>query len=816
MPTVTDAEDFERVLAADAYALFGEVRDLAGTLNSAFAEETLAPYAQLGVIPRETTLLREFITRHAEALSSARISFAAQPGRPDLPTVLLRIRLADEQTARALTEPLRRLLRQLSSEPSLQPVVTPAPVAADAVTTTPPPKPAGDSQAAARRASPPVKPADDFALKQHGAALFVSNAEFDVSALKTANDAPMLADSANFQTVRARFAAAPLFVYYNLETADREIRRMTEERALRAKNDSSTQEVESVVAVDPTMSGAMTKNTDAPPDDLTLSDPVPVEAVAAPPVVAAPEAGQEVDLPPTANVDGASEGDINSSIAMPALGLMLPSIMGGANGIVDSLGGAKAMGAGLTIEASEMAVRVMLVTPEGGTIKPVPFMPVLVGGAPAAAHAAAMLPADTDLFFNLSVDLSRSYDEALAAFDAAARRSTGSPEARAANAALGSEDEAGNKAGTSALGINLIEQRYGFKIKDELLASLGGEIAVGVLRAQPPPSTTEPTATVSTAIGTTTIQPAVADQAPTTNGAGEGGTIVIISVTDRERLKRLLPRVLEAAGMKVPAGADSAVVANMFRKQGDIETIQIGGGGDAAAFIGDYLVVATGGASLDRIARIARGEGSSLSSVSEFTSARTWQPRDKLAEAYISGGIAESLFLGERRSLIGVAGELKSYFEQFAGTTPEPFTYALSAEPQGTLHEIRVPRSTLVAFGAYMAADSKHGAKMRNERYAAYSLISLAESEKAYREKHNRYGSIQDLRKAELYWQDDITVTGYQVDLKISADSFRVIATPTEHNVTGRRSFYIDQNGTLRGADHGGRPATAADPEAQP
>lgn len=42
--------------------------------------------------------------------------------------------------------------------------------------------------------------------------------------------------------------------------------------------------------------------------------------------------------------------------------------------------------------------------------------------------------------------------------------------------------------------------------------------------------------------------------------------------------------------------------------------------------------------------------------------------------------------------------------------------------------------------------------------------------------------------------------------------SYRINATPVSYPVNGFRSYYTDQTGVLRGADHGGAPATVNDP----
>ena len=47
--------------------------------------------------------------------------------------------------------------------------------------------------------------------------------------------------------------------------------------------------------------------------------------------------------------------------------------------------------------------------------------------------------------------------------------------------------------------------------------------------------------------------------------------------------------------------------------------------------------------------------------------------------------------------------------------------------------------------------------------------------------------------------------------MTVAGDKYEVTATPTEYGKTGRQSFYLDESGIIRGADHGGEPATVAD-----
>jgi hypothetical protein len=46
--------------------------------------------------------------------------------------------------------------------------------------------------------------------------------------------------------------------------------------------------------------------------------------------------------------------------------------------------------------------------------------------------------------------------------------------------------------------------------------------------------------------------------------------------------------------------------------------------------------------------------------------------------------------------------------------------------------------------------------------------------------------------------------------------AFEATATPKEYGKGGKRSFFIDQTGVVRGDDHGGGAATVADKPVQP
>ena len=81
---------------------------------------------------------------------------------------------------------------------------------------------------------------------------------------------------------------------------------------------------------------------------------------------------------------------------------------------------------------------------------------------------------------------------------------------------------------------------------------------------------------------------------------------------------------------------------------------------------------------------------------------------------------------------------------------------------------------------------------------------------------NGNYGSLGDLRQAGLI--DEALASGqkygyaYTLSVKTSPARFSVMATPRSYRKSGVRSFYVDQVGDIRGADHAGGPATPADP----
>jgi len=111
----------------------------------------------------------------------------------------------------------------------------------------------------------------------------------------------------------------------------------------------------------------------------------------------------------------------------------------------------------------------------------------------------------------------------------------------------------------------------------------------------------------------------------------------------------------------------------------------------------------------------------------------------------------------------------------------------------------------------------------QNERLVVRSLRELAGAQATYNATAGggSYGTFQNLGQAQLI--DAVLATGQKygyyfqmVTIAATATTparYSVSARPNRYRKTGRKSFYIDESGVLRGADKNGAAATVADPE---
>jgi hypothetical protein len=434
----------------------------------------------------------------------------------------------------------------------------------------------------------------------------------------------------------------------------------------------------------------------------------------------------------------------------------------------------ESIGVGLSLEADALVARGLFVNSSADQpLRPVPFFPVLLSGPSIAAEAATVLPADTDIFLSISLDLPQMYDYLASLM-------------KIADHAVSQGD------GKGGFGEQLaeFEKTNNFRIREELLAALGNEIGVGLPGKQ-------------LFGGRVAIErPESADGS---SPPPPSGPVVVIALNDKESLQKLLPRVLNAFGF---AGATEQSVVE---QHGQVEMLTFSNG--TLAFIDRFLVGAPDAATMRRVAD-AYNSGQTLAGSERFREPTSWQSRQAVGQVYVANAILKGMLADATKSIDDIDDPaLRAYLMRL---DPEPgaITHLATRDTDGLMHELRLPKNLLSLFTASQLVSQKLSTIRGNESTAQWKLRLINEAQNSHKESKGRYGTLEELTAAKLL--DDVYASvethGYDIKLSVSGDRFEATATPTGYPKLGRRSYYIDQTGSLRGADTGGKPASESSP----
>jgi hypothetical protein len=400
-----------------------------------------------------------------------------------------------------------------------------------------------------------------------------------------------------------------------------------------------------------------------------------------------------------------------------------------------------------------------------------------------------VLPADTDLLVTASLDLQQMYDYVASMF-------------KLFDMAASSPD----KQGVFDSQVGSFERQYKFRIKEDLLKALGNEIAVALpsemfgVRGRPaaraaPAKDSQPGAAVLSA-------------SPTPLPSRSDAPVILISLNDKRAMQELLPRALEAAGIK---GLNAQ---QLLEKRGQAELVTFTQG--SVAFIDRFLVIAFDPATMNHVVE-AYNAGETLSAADEFRDPVAWRPKQGLGGIFVSNALTKGIVGDVRKDAENLDDELLRNL--VARLDPNPGAVTLAATKDGgLLYELHVPKN-LLSLMSVSGMISQQLAPMRaHEAMVGFELRGLAGRQSEFKEKHGRYASFEELKaeakKDEADGPGGLTpyesrVEGYEIKVSAAGDRFEATATPTGYPKQGRRSFYIDQTGVLRAADLGGRPATA-------
>jgi hypothetical protein len=292
---------------------------------------------------------------------------------------------------------------------------------------------------------------------------------------------------------------------------------------------------------------------------------------------------------------------------------------------------------------------------------------------------------------------------------------------------------------------------------------------------------------------------------------GDASPIFLIGIKDREAARQLMPHVLDGLGF-----GEANLIAQT-EKRGDTELVNYGGL-FAYAFVGNFLIVSDG-VTVRRVID-ANLNQQTLASNDAFRSFRRWQPRQTLGEIYVSPALMAGYQDLVQKQSAGMDPALRDLLMQL-DPAPVAITYALANEGFGALHELHLPKTLVIRMIAGMTtamSAMRQGSPEMNEAIAMSLLRMIATAEATYQatEGNGSFGSLERLAETKLISKEMLDKYGYKIDLTVSGDQFEATATPVEYGKTGRRSFFVDQSGVVRGDDHGGGPATITDKPVQP
>jgi hypothetical protein len=433
----------------------------------------------------------------------------------------------------------------------------------------------------------------------------------------------------------------------------------------------------------------------------------------------------------------------------------------------------------------------------------IPFIPQLVSGPPYNAGVASILPDDTEAFVSASIDFAQSLEgmrkqaEIQAKKDAQERYAIYSRGQQVKRVFTPAREPAPDV-------FTEFEKKAGFKIKEDLLPALGNEIAlagslgmlqgIGGFRIGVP--------------GVTSPTNPNADPNDPKQKAREQFPLLFIGVKDRDAVRRLMPKVLEGLGM------GAANLLAQTEKQGEAEIVNYAGI-FAYGFVGDFLVLSDA-AGVRRVAQ-ANADLQTLSSNTVYRNARRWQPGRTLGQVYVSPVLMEAYHAMVRKDAATLEPDMRDFLLSL-NPKSEAITYALSNDGLGTLHELHLPKNLILTMVAGISTANKNLPPETNEMIAISILQAIAGMEEQYKTGPGKgsYASMQQLVDAKIFPAEAFDKYGYKFEITVMGDRFEAVAVPREYGKSGKRSFYVDQSGIVRGGDHGGGAATIADNPVNP
>jgi hypothetical protein len=778
---------FDNLFAADSYKLYGEVRNIGQLMSTGGAGEIVDPIIKLAEPPKELKSIITFLKKNAEALATARLLFATWPARTDVPNTFVAIEFSSAEEATKFAPKLETFLPTV-----LPPVPVPTPESIEA--------PAGPAQAKrgepgqqqavvtqprietaaapAATPQPPVatpgeKPAErlPFVITHSGNLVFISDKSFKFEKLHPVGS-KSLAEDQNFRIAHDRFSTESVFLFFNVALEEK--RKPGTEKQVTTEAQA---EAERLRQTQPDTDDSPNEIPGKSPSETPMPEPTPGPENPNVRRVAVLRGGPQPSPTPTPTKEQQTQAIASAQVGhlLDALGFGEPQWP-------------EAVGVALALDNNDYVIKAILIDPPDAKKLPLPFVPQLISGPSYASDAPSVLPDDTEVFVSASIDFSQTYEGMRKQAEIKAKAEPRQIPAGGKEPPLDAFAE--------------FEKKGGFKIKDDLLPVFGNEIALaGSLKSLQGAGGFN--------IGPATPAKPASETGDTTQDKDKdkkGSDVfpmLLIAVRDREAARRLMPRVLDGLGI-----GEANMIAQVEKRE-DTELVNYAGV-FAYAFVGNFVVISEA-ATVRRLID-ANINHQTLTSNTAFRNSRRWEPNRTLGQIYISPSLME----GYQEEIRKQAATLDPAMRDFLlglDPTATAITYALSNEGLGTQHEIHLPKNLIITTVAGISSATKNPPPEANEMIAAGGLQMIANAESTYHSGVGKgsYGTLDQLTQQKLVTMEPFQKYGYNFEVTASSDQFEAVATPREYGKTGKRSFFTDKSGVVRGEDHGGAPATSAD-----
>ncbi len=762
---VEPAPTFDTLLASDSYKIYGEIRGVGQVIGSSSVNELLEPIMKLAGPPKEFKTLVRWLNTHADAVMTSRMLIAGWPRRNNLPELLVAIEFASPEEAAKFEPQLNDFLPKVLPTPEPEDTPSPSESKNDSSAATPKPEKPKETPPAA----PPSPPKPNYYLKQAGSLLFITPAPLTLKNLRPPGS-KLLAEDPNFRIIHDRFNSEAVFVYVDVKGIEKE----EEERRQQYKEEEQKRrETERKKTLE---DAAKLKTAEAEGAKLEGNNDVKPEEPAS--VVLEsfdPKQSQEV---------GSTLGSFPEKPAaeldpMTSVFSMLPGTLFSGEPTWP-----EAIGFAITFDANSFDVRALLINAPDVKGTAIPFVPQLISGPALIPESPSILPADTELFATMSLDLPQMYVGMIKA-------SQGSVDPRGV---VKQVKETETESPFASL-----EKKLGIKIKDDLLPLLGNEVVFSMpvkgLGPRPNGPMATPTPTGEKEGTAATAQPATPSP------------IIALSLRDKEAMRILLPKVIDGLGFK---GASRLAQSE---KREDTEIVSYANV-VSYAFIGNFLVLSPDVATTRHVVDSYLNH-ETLSADTHFKNYTRWQPRPLQGQVYVSPALMESYKSWANEPSELISDQTREFLQRLS-VVSEPITYSLSNEGLGPLHELHVPKNLVLMAVAGISGEANQSSLGTNERSARSLLSWLASAEAQFHSGKGAgaYATLDQLIAEQLIPKEameNVGKYGYKLDITVTGTAFEITAVPIEYGKTGKTSYFVDASNVVRGGDHGGGPATIAD-----